>query len=86
MTKKTDSIVKHKTFKDSEGVSLKIARFVQYFKASFGVRYSFAAQSACDFNIESKSNNMLLINVAVNHIEIPFSKTKSKADSDENTM
>ena len=86
MTKNTDNIVMHKTFNESDGVSLRIARFVQYFKASFGVKYSFAAHSACDFRIESKSNNILLIKVAVNHIEIPLSKTKSKADNDDNKM
>tara|TARA_B100001142_G_scaffold329968_1_gene395369 strand:+ start:2199 stop:2456 length:258 start_codon:yes stop_codon:yes gene_type:complete len=84
--KNTNNIVKHRTLKESEGVSLSIARFVQYFNDSFGVRNSFAAHSDWAFNIESKSSKILLISVAVSHIEIPLSKTKSRAEIDESKM
>ena len=79
--KNTNNIVKHRTFKDSAGVSLNIARFVQYFNDSFGVR-----DSAWAFNIESKSSKILLISVAVSHIEIPLSRTNRSAEAEESTM
>ena len=44
--KNTINIVTHRTLKDSAGVSLNIARFVQYFNDSFGVRDSFEADYA----------------------------------------
>ena len=84
--KNTNNMVRHRTFKDSAGVSLSIARFVQYFKDSFGVKSSFDAHSDWAFKIESKSNNMLFINVAVSHIEIPLSKTKNNAETEESIM
>tara|TARA_B100000945_G_scaffold1988_1_gene1710 strand:+ start:103 stop:216 length:114 start_codon:yes stop_codon:yes gene_type:complete len=36
----------HNTLSEANGVSLNIARFVQYFRASFGVNLSLAAHSA----------------------------------------
>ena len=84
--KNTNNMVRHRTFKDSAGVSLSIARFVQYFKDSFGVRNSFAAHSDWAFNIESKSSKILLISVAVSHIEIPLSRTNRSAEAEESTM
>lgn len=84
--KNTNNIVKHRTLKDSAGVSLNIARFVQYFNDSFGVRDSFAAHSAWACNIESKSSKILLISVAVSHIEIPLSRTNRSAEAEESTM
>ena len=85
-TKKTPRIVKHNTFNDSEGVSLKIATLVQYFNASFGVKLFLADHSACDRKIESKSNKILLISVAVSQIDIPLSKTKITADREDNKI
>ena len=84
--KKTPNIVMHNTLSEANGVSLNIARFVQYFRASFGVNLSLIAHSAWDLSIESKSNNILLIKVAVSQIEILFSKTKTMADSEESRI
>ena len=84
--KNTNNIVKHRTLKASAGVSLNIARFVQYFNDSFGVKDSFAAHYALAFNIESKSSKILLIRVAVSHIEIPLSRTNRSAEAEESTM
>ena len=46
--KKTPSIVKHRIFSDSVGVSLKINKFVQYLSFSLAVRFDLEAHSNCD--------------------------------------
>ena len=61
--KNTERIVTLKTFNDSNGVSLRIARFVQYFNDSFGVKNSFDAHSDWAFKIESKSVKKILSGV-----------------------
>ena len=68
-------ILTHNIFNVSFAVSLRINPFVQYFNFSFSVRNDDDSNCACSVTSLLKSDNILLINEAVNHTDMLFNAT-----------